>query len=213
MKNKLISVSLPTIKRLPTYLNVLEELKVEGKTTVSATDIAKRLSLIPIQVRKDLSATGIVGKPKIGFEIEELGKAIKALLGWENDRDAFLIGAGALGSALLGYNGFEQHGLKILAAFDSNPDICDTEIHGKRVFPMEKLRDLIERMKVSIIILTLPAEFAQEVVNKLIGTGIKGIWNFSPVTLDVPKEIIVQNENLASGLAVLSTKLTERNNG
>lgn len=211
MTNKAHSIPLPTIKRLPIYLGVLNKLKRAGRINVSATDIAKELSLIPIQVRKDLALTGIIGKPKIGYEIDQLRGFINKFIGWENDTDAFIIGAGALGSALMGYDGFEQQGLRIIAAFDINKKLHGKEIHGKKIFPLEKLKDLAKRMKVSMAVLTVPADNAQSVVDIIVKTEIRGIWNFSPVSLNVPPGIIVQNENLASGLAVLSTKLRKGN--
>lgn len=209
MAKELSQTPLPTIRRLPSYLRVLEQLKKEGEENVSATDIAKRLELKSIQVRKDLSNTGIVGRPKVGYEIDELRRHIRKFLGWDKVSEAFLVGAGALGSALLGYRGFEEYGLDIVAAFDVNPALVGSEIHGKKVLPIEKLPELIGRMGVCIGILTVPAEYAQEVTNSMVDAGIKGIWNFATSHLNVPEGVVVQNENLASGLAVLSVQLTE----
>ncbi len=207
MSKEITTAPLPTIRRLPSYLRVLEQLKEKGNEYASATEIAEILKQKPIQVRKDLAVTKVTGKPKIGFEIKELQKGIRTFLGWEKVSDAFLVGVGALGSALLGYGGFYEYGLEIVAAFDINPSVCGSEVHGKVVFPMEKLSDLIKRMGVKIGILTVPREYAQEVADKMVKAGIKGIWNFAAPYIDVPSDVVVQNENIASGLAVLSVKL------
>jgi redox-sensing transcriptional repressor len=104
------SVPLPSVRRLPLYLTVLEEFEREGREWISTTDFSEVLYLKPIQVRKDLAHTGIIGKPKKGFKVDELIATINRFLGWNNLTDAFLVGAGALGSALLGYTGFKHHG-------------------------------------------------------------------------------------------------------
>ncbi len=207
MSKDITVAPLPTIRRFPTYLGVLEELKEQGYEYASATDIAKVLKLKPIQVRKDLGYTEIVGKPKVGFEIEALQKGIRHFLGWEKLSEAFMVGAGALGSALLGYGGFKEHGLNIVAAFDSSLKLENATIHGKHVFSMSKLPDLVSRMGIQIAILTVPAEVAQDVTDILVTAGVKAIWNFSTPYIKVPEDVIVQSENLASGLAILSVKL------
>ncbi len=201
------SVPLPSVRRLPLYLTVLEEFEREGKEWISTTDFSEVLFLKPIQVRKDLAHTGIIGKPKKGFKVNELISTINKFLGWNNLTDAFLIGAGALGSALLGYNGFQNHGLNIVAAFDSSPSVIGKTIHGKKVLPIEQIKDLALRMHVKLGIITVPREAAQEAADNLIAAGIKGIWNFSPIKLQVPDDVVVQREDLSSGLAVLSVKL------
>ncbi len=212
MSKEITVAPLPTIRRLPSYLRVLEQLKTKGRESASATDIAEVLKLKPIQVRKDLAVTGVAGKPKVGFAIDELSRGIRAFLGWEKVSDAFLVGAGALGSALLGYSGFCEYGLSIVAAFDANLELAGNEIHGKQVFAMDKLPDLVARMGIRIAILTVPREIAQEVADQLVAAGVKAIWNFAAPFIDVPKGVIVQNENIAAGLAVLSVKLATEYN-
>ncbi len=207
MSNDITVAPLPTIRRFPTYLRVLGELKEQGNEFASATDIAKVLKLKPIQVRKDLGYTEVVGKPKVGFEIETLQKGIRSFLGWEKVSEAFMVGAGALGSALLGYSGFKEHGLNIVAAFDNSPGLENKTIHGKQILPMDKLADLVSRMGIQIAILTVPEQAAQEVTDLLVAAGVKAIWNFSTPYIKVPEDVIVQSENLASGLAILSVKL------
>jgi len=204
------TIPLPTIRRMPNYLRITRDFLEEGKDWISTTDFSEILDLKPIQVRKDLAFTGLAGKPRLGFEVPLLIKAITDLLGWNNSTDAVLVGAGALGSAILGFRGFAEHGLNIVAAFDSNPAIVGTEIHGKTVFALDKLKNLVSRMGIIMGIITVPESVGQETADRLVDAGIKGIWNFSPVKLRVPEDIIVQREDLSSGLAVLSVKLSEQ---
>jgi redox-sensing transcriptional repressor len=202
--------ALPTIRRLPLYLRTLKELKECGDQLVSGTFLADRMQCEPIQVRKDLAVTGSEGRPRLGFNIEKTIEAIETFLGWNNAQDAFLVGVGSLGSALLGYRAFEQHNLKIVAAFDSNPNKIGTSIHEREIFPIDRLKDLALRLHVHIGILTVPAESAQIVADYMVSCNIKGIWNFSPVKLNVSPEVVVQYEDLSSGLAVLSRRLQTR---
>jgi redox-sensing transcriptional repressor len=197
----------PTLRRLPKYHHFLVGLREQGVTSVSCTRIGDSLGLLPVQVRKDLQCTGIIGRPKVGYELRELLGKIEECLGWDNSNNAFLVGAGNLGSALLGYTKFEQFGLSIVAAFDADPRKVGTQIHGKHVLPLEKLPSLLPRMRVHIGIITTPAESAQGVADLLVAGGVCAIWNFAPVTLTTPANIIVRNEDLYHSLAALSCEL------
>ncbi|HEY3297363.1 MAG TPA: redox-sensing transcriptional repressor Rex [Armatimonadota bacterium] len=201
------AASLMTIRRLPTYLRLLQILDASGRQFVSTTHLSEDLGYQPEQIRKDLAVTGIIGKPKAGYYVPALIKAILEFLRWDNTTDAFLVGTGNLGSALLGYEGFEHHGLNIVAAFDSDDDKVGTVIHGFQVIEMSRFTDLVHRMHIRMGIIAVPATVAQEVADVMVASGIVGIWNFAPVALQVPEGVIVQNEDLSSGLAVLSVKL------
>ncbi|MGH2270746.1 redox-sensing transcriptional repressor Rex [Anaerohalosphaeraceae bacterium U12dextr] len=207
---ELTSVSVPTVRRLPLYMTILKEIESSSEH-VSSTLIADRLGLEQIQVRKDLAGIGVTGQPAVGFNVRELIGAIERLLGWDNMRDAILVGAGNLGQALLGYDGFARYGLNIVAAFDSNPEIIGMKIHGKPVFDIELLSSLTERMHIQIGILTVPGKVAQPVADMLIKAGIHAIWNFTPVKLSVSDNTIVEQVDLAASLAVLSSKLKAAN--
>lgn len=198
-----------TIKRLPAYLHLLRHLSECGRQVVSSDHIAGILKADAIQIRKDLAVTGCEGKPRVGYYIPALIKAIEEFLGWDNTTEAFLVGAGNLGSALLGYKGFERSGLDIIAAFDADESKVGQEIHGKQVLHMNKLSDMVKRMHIRIGVITVPSEAAQEVADVMVEAGIEAIWNFTPVSLDHPKNVIVQNEDLSSGLAVLSVRLSQ----
>jgi redox-sensing transcriptional repressor len=201
---------LPSVRRLPAYLRFLQLLKARGRDVVSCTHIAEELGLVSTQVRKDLAVTGIVGKPKVGYSVPELIHAIQEFLGWNNTSDAFLVGAGSLGSALMGYEGFKEYGLNIVAAFDVDPAKIGTVIHGKEVFSLERLHDLALRMHVLIGILTVPPPAAQDAASFMVLSGMRAIWNYTPVKLEVPENVIVEDVKLASSLAVLSSRLAEK---
>ncbi len=207
MNDQEIGASIPLIKRLPLYLRLLDDYRREGMETVSSTRIAEDLKLEPIQVRKDLAATGIIGKPGVGFPMETLIQSIKGFLGWDNATEAFLVGTGNLGTALMGYEGFERFGLRIIAGFDVDPDKIGTKVHGKSVLPLAKLGNLARRMHIHIGVLAVPAAAAQDCAELMAESGILAIWNFTPVTISVPEGLIVENVDLASSLAVLSRKL------
>lgn len=197
----------PTLRRLPVYLRHLKEQQGPGREFVSCTDIGLALKLDPTQVRKDLEVTGVAGRPRRGYRTSEVIAAIEGFLGFDNVNEAFLVGAGSLGAALLGYRRFEEYGLRIVAAFDADPERAGRSIHDKPVLPLEKLDDLARRMHVLIGVITVPAEAAQGVADLLVGAGIRAIWNFAPVRLRLPETVIVHNEDLYGSLASLSQKL------
>ena len=204
MERKEISKSV--LKRLPVYLAYLKSLPDDSPPYISATALANALGMGEVQVRKDLALVSNGGRPKIGYLRENLAEDINQFLGYDNTTDAILVGAGKLGQALLGYSGFDAYGLNILAAFDVKPAADRTE-DGKLILPMEELESFCRTHKILMGIITVPADHAQEVCDKLIACGIKAIWTFAPVHLDVPENILVQNENMATSLAVLSMHL------
>jgi redox-sensing transcriptional repressor len=200
-------IPVPTLRRLPSYLQFIRQLASTGRDVVSCTHIADHLRLDATLVRKDLQTTGIVGKPKVGYYIPALIEAIEHLLGWDNATDAFLVGAGNLGAALLGYEGFREHGLNIVAAFDVNPQKVGLTLHDKQVLHLDHFADLTARMHIHIGIITVPEQYAQEVADLMVLSGIKAIWNFAPTDVRVPPEIIIENVRLSASLAVLSPRL------
>lgn len=204
MEQKKVSKSV--LKRLPGYLAYLKSLPEDSPAHISATSLAAALGMGEVQVRKDLAIVSDGGRPKIGYLRESLITDIEQFLGYDNTTDAVLIGAGKLGLALMGYSGFEEYGLNIQAAFDAHPVQEKTE-DGQPIYPMTRLEHFCKLHKVLMGIITVPAAHAQEVADRLIACGVKAIWNFAPVHLDVPEHILVQNENMATSLAVLSVHL------
>jgi redox-sensing transcriptional repressor len=204
------SIPQPSLSRLPQYHHYLVDLEAKGISKVSCSVIGRDLGCIPVQVRKDLQYTGIIGKPKTGYSVSELILAIETFLGWNNINEAFLVGAGNLGTALLGHERFSKFGLRIVAAFDTDPAKVGQWIHEKAVLPLEKLSDLAPRISIHLGIITTPSEVAQAVADEMVKGGIQAIWNFAPVKLKVPEHIIVHNEDLYNSLASLSWKLARR---
>ncbi len=200
----------PALRRLPVYLQLLKSLQERNINEVSTTIFADTLNLDPTQVRKDIAYTGMIGKPKVGYDVNELIDTIESYLNWNNLTDAFLAGTGNLGSAILGYDALKKYGINIVAAFDNDPVKIETKIQGIEVLPIRKLTNLAERMHIKVGILTVPAQAAQEVATHMVDGGIIAIWNFAPVSLSVPKDIIVENAGFSTSLAVLSRKLTEK---
>ena len=199
-------ISKSVLKRLPGYVSYLKSMPDTGSPYISATALANALGMGEVQVRKDLAMVSDGGRPKIGYLKESLIEDIEQFLGYDNTTDAVMIGAGKLGQALLDYVGFEEYGLNILAAFDIAPKSDFTD-EGKPILHIDKLEGFCKSHKVLMGIITVPAKHAQEVCDSLIQCGIKAIWNFAPVHLEVPGNILVQNENMATSLAVLSVHL------
>ena len=196
-----------TLGRLPHYLQFLRELSVDDVPYISATVIAKKLSLGEVQVRKDLSAVSGAGKPKVGYKTTDLIKSIEAHLGLGDMTNAVLVGAGKLGKALLEFDDFEDYGVKIIAAFDCN----ETAIRYNRsieILPMNDFDEFCKQNNVRIGIITVGEGSAQSVCEKMIESGITAIWNFAPCNLEVPDGILLKQERLALSLAYLNNKLS-----
>ncbi|MBN2710845.1 MAG: redox-sensing transcriptional repressor Rex [Planctomycetes bacterium] len=198
---------IPSIRRLPQYLRVLRGLEGAGQEVASSSMLSTSLGLEQIVVKKDIEITGITGKTGVGYMVAELIDGIEDYLGWNNSSDAFLVGAGSMGKALLGYDGFRRHGLQIVAAFDNDEGKVGGEYKGVPVLPMSKLKSLASRLHVHIAILTVPGDSAQEVASQLADCGISGIWNFAPTTIQVPESVSVLNEDLSASLAELSVRI------
>ena len=200
-------ISKSVLKRLPGYLAYLKNLPEDAPPHISATALANALGMGEVQVRKDLALVSDGGRPKIGYLRESLVEDIEQFLGYDNTTDAVLIGAGKLGRALLGYRGFDEYGLNILAAFDADASKAGEDESGKPILPLDKLHSFCRNNKVLMGIITVPSAKAQEVCDLLIANGVKAIWNFAPAHLEVPDNILVQTENMATSLAVLSMHL------
>ncbi len=201
---KMSSASIPTIRRLPAYLYLVRRAKDEGLVIISGTVIANELDLEPIQVRKDLASTGIIGKPRVGYQVSDLITAIEEFLNWDKKHDAILVGAGNLGSALLGYKEFSKNGLNFLAAFEADELKIGKKINGIKVMNIDVVHDFIQKENIQIAVLTVRSGIAQEVTDKIIDAGIKTIWNFTKVKIKVPKDVLLLKEDLSSSYAVLS---------
>lgn len=202
----------PSVRRLPSYLHIIRNAQRNSQFYISGTVIAQELNLEPIQVRKDLAITGIIGKPKKGYPVDALIAAVERYLGWDEMHDAIVVGAGNLGSALMGYPEFRIHGLHIVAAFDTDPEKIGKKVHGVTVLNLADLESTIRDSKVDYAILTVPSPQAQETTDTLVRSGIRAIWNFTNAKLKVPDEVVVHREDLSSGYALLSVMLQTKKN-
>lgn len=194
----------PSIRRLPSYLNIIKLADARGENTISGTNIADELQLEAIQVRKDLALTGAVGTPKRGYSVKELIFSIERFLGWNIQTDAVMIGAGCLGAALMGYEGFRKNGLKITLALDNAKDRVGSTVHGVPVHHIDEAEELIQQQNIKVAILAVPSEKAQQVADILVKAGIRGIWNFTNTKITIPDNVCVWKEDLSSGYAMLS---------
>ena len=212
--SKSVLLSEQALNRLPRYLSFLKELQREQTEYVTAPTVAKYLGLNEVQVRKELSfMSSVPGRPRTGFRVSSLIENMEIDLGYRNVDDAVLVGAGSLGCALLGYGGFDQCGIHIVAAFDRNEALDGLTIHDKPVLSVRKLTDLCSRMKIRIGIITVSPDQAQTVCDQLVAGGVLAIWNFAPVHLKTPKDVLVRNEDLSSSLALLAHQLQNRLRG
>lgn len=209
VETKAYTLPLPTIRRYPLYLRAIKTMMAAGELNVSSAVLAERLGLDPVLTRKDLAMTGVCGRPRLGYPAKELCEALNRSLGWDNATEAVLVGVGSLGSALLGYSGFEEQNLSIDFAFDDDPAKINVKFHGVKVRPMDELPGIVKKFGIKIGILTVPNSAARECAEKLVASGIKGIWNFSPIQLETPPNVIVQNMDLAQSLAVLSHAIAQ----
>ena len=199
-----------TLRRIPLYHQILAEMQARGEAYVSSRYLAQFFRIDDTQVRKDVSLIGYKGKPKAGYSILGLKKAIEEFLGINYENTAILIGAGRLGSALSQYPGLAQYGLRLVAIFDNDPARMGSVLGAFTILPMEPLQRVVRSFDVGIAILCVPRDAAQSVAGRVVSLGIKAIWNFSPTQLTVPSDVIVRNENIALGLAILSHYLKRR---
>jgi redox-sensing transcriptional repressor len=198
-----------TISRLFVYLREVTELVKLNIRTISSAELGERTNLSDAQVRKDFGYFGQFGVSGSGYDTAELKKALEKILGKDKTWNVAVVGAGHLGSALLSYSGFEKHGLEMVAAFDTSPEKIG-KLDGITVRKIEELPKTVTDKKISIAIIAVPAENAQEVAERLIGAGVKCMLNFAPVSLNVPEEIKVKNVDLSRELETLSYFLVNK---
>jgi len=199
-----------TVRRLSAYLRFLENFEARGLATISSEELANRGGTTSAQVRKDLSFFGSFGKRGLGYSVPELAGRLREILGLAREWKVIIIGAGKIGAALAQYRGFRQRGFTILAAYDNNPDKIGKKLEGILVRDIGMLERDIEREKPDIVVLTVPSEEAQQVVDRVVGAGVKAILNFAPTQLQAPADVTVKTVNMAMELEGLSFALTNR---
>lgn len=198
-------VPTPTLQRLPAYLQLLKRIRSTGKESVSCNDIAKEMNYNPVTVRKDIAAVSTIGgRPKVGYLLDSLILDVEQYLGYKDLNKAALVGVGHLGSALLAYPGFTAYGVGICAAFDSDPQIIGTEVAGHIVMSVSEISTYCKANAIKIGIITVPASNAQEACDMLVQGGVRGIWSFAPALIKAPEDVLIQHEDMAIPLALLS---------
>ena len=199
-----------TVRRLSAYLRLLESSEARGLATISSEELASRGGTTSAQVRKDLSFFGSFGKRGLGYSVPELAGRLREILGLEKEWRVIIIGAGKIGAALTQYRGFRQRGFNILAAYDNNPEKIGKKLEGIPVRDIAQLERDIQRDSPDIVVLTVPSEEAQQVVDRVVKVGIKAILNFAPTQLQAPADVTVKTVNMAMELEGLSFALTNR---
>ena len=199
-----------TVRRLSAYLRFLEDFEGRGLTTISSAELARRGGTTSAQVRKDLSFFGSFGKRGLGYSVPELAGRLREILGLGREWRVIILGAGKIGAALAQYRGFRQRGFVILAAYDSNPEKIGRRLEGIPVRDISQLERDVRQDHPDIAVLTVPAEEAQQVLDRIVKTGIKAVLNFAPTQLQAPTDVTVKTVNMAMELEGLSYALTNR---
>lgn len=199
-----------TVRRLSLYLRFLEEFEARGVATVSSDALAARGGTTSAQVRKDLSFFGSFGKRGLGYPVPELVARLRDILGLGRTYRVVVVGAGKIGSALAQYDGFGQRGFQVVGVYDVDPKKIGAGWAGLLVRDVRELERDLARERVDIAIVSTPAEAAQQVVDRLVRSGVRAILNFAPVQLEVPPEVAVKHVNMALELETLSYALRNR---
>jgi redox-sensing transcriptional repressor len=193
------------LERLMHYYHALQSLRSEhGSEWVASVEIAKQLNLDDSQVRRDLGRVGLRGHPRMGFRFAEVEAIIRRVMGLDRTWNAVLIGVGRLGSALAFYGGFSPYGLSIIGHFDVDPRKAGQPVAGDVVRPLDELAEFLARRHVDIGMITVSASGAQQAADILVAGGVKALWNFAPVNVNVPPDVFVRREHISVGLGELT---------
>ncbi|HCP15732.1 MAG TPA: redox-sensing transcriptional repressor Rex [Peptococcaceae bacterium] len=205
-------ISSAVIKRLPKYYRYLLILQQMGISRVSSNDLSKRMEITSSQVRQDFFNFGGFGLQGYGYDVTLLVKEIGNILGMDKINNMIVIGAGNLGQAIANHTSFEKRGFKIVGMFDNNPRHVGDIVRGIEIMHSDRLTEFMSNHSVDIAIITVPREYAREVVDKVVKLGIKGLWNFASVELEVPDDVAVENIHLSESLMALTYKMKEIRN-
>lgn len=200
----------PTLRRLPWYLAYVRLLEAQHIEYVSSTQISKEINVDASQIAKDLSFLNLKGKTRIGYQVSLLVKKLTDFLGFKSEHKAFVIGVGSLGAALIQDVGLSQYGLKIVGGFDIDKKIVGTSVCDVPIYDMSELEQRQKQQDVSIAILTVPVEHAQEATNQIVSAGLHAIWNFTPFRIKVPEGIVIQNTSIYAHLALIYNRMGEK---
>ncbi len=202
------------LDRLIRYYRYLAEFVVRQPVkTVTSAQIGRALDVDPSQVRKDFAAVGLVGMSRIGYDVCEVCRAIRTVVGFDQPYTSVLVGAGQLGSAVMAYPEFERYGLRIIAAFDVDPFKIGRRVGGHTIEPIDDLRQFLADHDVRLAILATPVEVAQPLADLLVACGVEAIWNFTPTRLTVPAGVLARNERFSVGLGEIAYHLSRARRG
>lgn len=201
-------ISKATIDRLPLYFRTLRLVQDEGIDVISSDELGRRLGITPEQIRKDLASFGQFGKKGVGYYVNELKRNVGSILGLDHHWNIAIVGIGHLGAALANYQNFVTLGFNLVALFDQDPKVIGTVQNHVKVEAIDDLSRIVRERGVHIGIIAVPAAFAQDVADKLVAAGVKGIWNFAPIKMQVPESMHIVNEDLSIGLSRLSYHIT-----
>ena len=202
-------ISQATISRLPLYLRTLGFAEAEGTEIISSDEFGRRLNITPEQIRKDLASFGQFGKKGVGYYVTELKNRIAKILGFENNWNVAIVGMGHLGDALAHYKKIPELGFNLVALFDVDKKRIGSKVNGIDVSDVANLKEKLAELNVQIVIIAVPTEAAQEIVDALEGTTVRGIWNFAPINVQAPKGIRIVHEDLTVGLGSLSYHISQ----
>lgn len=202
------TISKATIDRLPLYYRTLRLAQDDGMDIISSDELGRRLELTPEQIRKDLALFGQFGKKGVGYYVNELKFNVGKILGLDNHWNIAIVGIGHLGVALANYQNFIALGFNLVALFDNDPNIIGKTVNHVKIKSIDELQSCAKNLKIDIGVIAVPAQFAQQVADKLVKANIKGIWNFAPVKMRVPEDVKIVNEDLSVGLSRLSYYIT-----
>ena len=201
-------ISKATIDRLPLYFRTLRLAQDEGIDVISSEELGRRLGITPEQIRKDLASFGQFGKKGVGYYVNELKRNVGSILGLDHHWNIAIVGIGHLGAALANYQNFVTLGFNLVALFDQDPKVIGTVQNHVKVEDIDDLSRIVRERGVHIGIIAVPAAFAQDVADKLVAAGVKGIWVFAPIKMQVPESMHIVNEDLSIGLSRLSYHIT-----
>ena len=205
-----VSISKATIDRLPLYFSTLRLAQDEGIDIISSDELGRRLGITPEQIRKDLASFGQFGKKGVGYYVNELKRNVGEILGLNNHWNIAVVGIGHLGAALANYQNFVTLGFNLVALFDQDPNVIGTTVNHVKVEDSRRMKEIVQERNIQIGIIAVPAAFAQGVADKLVASGVKGIWNFAPIKMEVPDSMHIVNEDLSIGLSSLSYHITRK---
>ncbi|BCK00339.1 redox-sensing transcriptional repressor Rex [Anaerocolumna chitinilytica] len=202
-------ISLAVIQRLPRYYRYLGELLENDVVRISSKELSERMNVTASQIRQDLNNFGGFGQQGYGYNVEYLYSEIGKILGLDRKYNVIIIGAGNLGQALANYTDFERRGFNIKGIFDVNPRLEGISIRGVEIQMMDNLAEFVGKNKIHIAALTIPKIKAPQTAKEIVALGIKAIWNFAPVDLNLPSDVIVENVHLAESLMRISYTLKD----